>query len=72
MSIQDVVILDGSELCAAEFGVTRNPWDRSRTPGGSSGGAAAAAASGEGVLHLGDRWRRVNTHSGLFHWHRRA
>lgn len=34
-------------------GVTRNPWDVSRTPGGSSGGAAAAAASGAGVLHLG-------------------
>ncbi|HEV3229230.1 MAG TPA: amidase [Solirubrobacteraceae bacterium] len=28
------------------WGVTRNPWDVSRTPGGSSGGAAAATASG--------------------------
>lgn len=35
------------------FGVTRNPWNLSRTTGGSSGGAAAAVATGQGPLALG-------------------
>ncbi|GAA3770546.1 amidase [Streptomyces phyllanthi] len=34
-------------------GVTRNPYDTSRTTGGSSGGAAAAVALGAGPLALG-------------------
>jgi fatty acid amide hydrolase len=37
----------------AIFGVTRNPWNSSRTPGGSSGGEAAALASGQTPLGIG-------------------
>ena len=35
------------------FGTTNNPWDPSRTPGGSSGGEAAALAAGLSYLGVG-------------------
>jgi amidase len=35
------------------YGTTNNPWDPTRTPGGSSGGAAAALAAGFVPLELG-------------------
>ena len=35
------------------YGVSNNPWDLARTPGGSSGGAAAALAAGVTPLEIG-------------------
>jgi amidase len=36
------------------FGVTNNPWDQRRTPGGSTGGGAAAVAAGMSALSMGN------------------
>src|SRR4029079_1524617 len=47
------IVLDDWQSYNAIYGVTRNPWNLERTPGGSSGGAAAALAAGFAPLELG-------------------
>ena len=47
-------------------GLTRNPWDTGRTPGGSSGGAAASVAAGVTPVALGtDGGGSIRTPSAL-------
>ncbi len=43
----------GSSSESSAFGITRNPWDTTRIPGGSSGGSAAAIAARQATATLG-------------------
>jgi amidase len=47
------LMLADAQTYNAIYGVTNNPWDLGRTPGGSSGGSAAALAAGYVSLEFG-------------------
>jgi amidase len=47
------MLADFAQTANDVYGVTSNPWDTARTPGGSTGGAAAALAAGMTFLEYG-------------------
>lgn len=47
------MLADFGQTANELYGVTNNPWDTQRTPGGSSGGGAAALAAGLTFLEYG-------------------
>lgn len=67
-AVPELMMLPFTE--SLSFGATCNPWDTSRTPGGSSGGSAAAMAAGLAPLALGSDGagsiRIPSTWCGLF------
>jgi amidase len=47
------MLADFAQTANQLYGVTNNPWDTNRTPGGSTGGGAAAVAAGMSFLEYG-------------------
>jgi amidase len=47
------MLMDYGQTANELYGVTNNPWDTTRTPGGSTGGGAAALAAGMTFLEYG-------------------
>jgi amidase len=47
------MLADFAQTANELYGVTKNPWDATRTPGGSSGGGAAALSAGMTFLEYG-------------------
>jgi amidase len=47
------MLADFGQTANELYGVTNNPWDKTRTPGGSTGGGAAALAAGMTFLEYG-------------------
>jgi amidase len=64
------VLLADTQTFNPIYGVTNNPWDLTRTPGGSSGGAAAALAAGltgiETGSDIGSSIRNPAHYCGVF------
>jgi amidase len=48
-----LMLADFGQTANELYGVTNNPWDTTRTPGGSTGGAAAALSAGMTFLEYG-------------------
>ncbi len=47
------MLADFGQTANEVYGVTRNPWDTTRSPGGSTGGGAAALSAGMTFLEYG-------------------
>ena len=59
-----LMLADFAQTANPVYGVTNNPWDITRTPGGSTGGGAAALAAGMTFLDYGTDLVEIVVRSG--------